>query len=208
MESKDMIMEAAKKLFFEKGYNKTTTREIAETANVNLGLIPYYFKKKGRIAQIIYDNLIDDLFNLEDLKIFECTNSIERLFMSLILIHKRFLENKSYSKFYLELIYDDIVTSKPHKYTISIIEEIIDEFNIKVSEADLYNYMIIIKGAERSLIKKKLENKLRISYVEINKLLVLNNLLLLGIDRKLIDQSLDNCITTIKNHGLFDDLFK
>lgn len=44
--TKEKILDGAQKLFLEHGYTKTTMRMIAQEADVNLGLIPYYFEKK------------------------------------------------------------------------------------------------------------------------------------------------------------------
>ena len=54
-ETKASIISAARELFFEQGYHKTTTRQIAERANINLGLISYYFSSKSEIGAIIYE---------------------------------------------------------------------------------------------------------------------------------------------------------
>ncbi len=43
---KDKILEAAFDLFTKKGFNATTTKEIAITSGVAEGLIFYYFKDK------------------------------------------------------------------------------------------------------------------------------------------------------------------
>lgn len=52
-ETKASIISAARELFFEQGYHKTTTRQIAERANTNLGLISYYFSSKSEIGAIL-----------------------------------------------------------------------------------------------------------------------------------------------------------
>ena len=44
--TKQNIINAAKQLFYENGYNKTGIQDIADYANVKLGTITYYFKKK------------------------------------------------------------------------------------------------------------------------------------------------------------------
>ncbi len=53
--TKQNIINAAKQLFYENGYNKTGIQDIADYANVKLGTITYYFKKK--------DDMISDIYN-------------------------------------------------------------------------------------------------------------------------------------------------
>ncbi len=50
--------------FFEQGYHKTTTRQIAERANINLGLISYYFSSKSEIGAIIYEDIRNEMQSL------------------------------------------------------------------------------------------------------------------------------------------------
>lgn len=42
-DAREALIEAAKTLFIEKGYDGVSTREVAEAAGVNLGAIQYYF---------------------------------------------------------------------------------------------------------------------------------------------------------------------
>ena len=44
-ETKESILRAGRSLFYEHGYKATTARMIAGQANINLGLIDYYFKE-------------------------------------------------------------------------------------------------------------------------------------------------------------------
>lgn len=57
-ETHDAILEAAKQLFFSKGYTSTYNKDIADLAKVNVGLIHYYYQTKGRIALDIYMELL------------------------------------------------------------------------------------------------------------------------------------------------------
>lgn len=51
--SEDKIKEAARTVFYKKGFAATRTRDIAEEANINLGLINYYFRSKSKLFEII-----------------------------------------------------------------------------------------------------------------------------------------------------------
>ncbi len=46
---REALLDAAERLFAEKGYACVGTREIAERAGVNLGMIQYYFGSKGKL---------------------------------------------------------------------------------------------------------------------------------------------------------------
>jgi AcrR family transcriptional regulator len=48
------IIEAAEKLFAEKGFEGTSVRDIAESANVNLAMISYYFGSKEKLMEAMF----------------------------------------------------------------------------------------------------------------------------------------------------------
>ncbi|MBN8548448.1 MAG: TetR/AcrR family transcriptional regulator [Deltaproteobacteria bacterium] len=47
--SREALLEAAERLFAEKGYEAVSTRELAEAAGVNLGAIQYHFGSKAKL---------------------------------------------------------------------------------------------------------------------------------------------------------------
>ncbi len=47
------ILDAARKLFTEKGYDAIKTRDIAKEAGINLALLNYYFRSKEKLFEII-----------------------------------------------------------------------------------------------------------------------------------------------------------
>lgn len=47
------ILDIAKKLFNERGYNNVSTRDIAEALHISKGNLTYYFKKKEEIIEAI-----------------------------------------------------------------------------------------------------------------------------------------------------------
>lgn len=51
--TRDIIIKACRKLFYEKGYSDTTYDDICREAHVNRGSIYYHFKLKENIQQII-----------------------------------------------------------------------------------------------------------------------------------------------------------
>ncbi len=48
------IREAARKVFFEQGYEGAKIRQIAKEAGVNLAMVNYYFRSKGELFESIY----------------------------------------------------------------------------------------------------------------------------------------------------------
>src|ERR1700753_352983 len=51
--TEEKIKQAARKVFTQKGYAATRTRDIAEESGLNLALINYYFRSKEKLFDII-----------------------------------------------------------------------------------------------------------------------------------------------------------
>src|SRR5579872_3178450 len=51
--AEEKIKEAAKKLFTQKGFAATRTRDIAEEAGINLALLNYYFRSKQKLFDLV-----------------------------------------------------------------------------------------------------------------------------------------------------------
>ena len=53
MNSEERIKVAARKVFHQKGYAGTRTRDIAEEAGINHAMVNYYFRSKEKLFQIV-----------------------------------------------------------------------------------------------------------------------------------------------------------
>lgn len=77
--TEEKIKEAARKLFTQKGFAATRTRDIAEEAGINLALLNYYFRSKQKLFDLIMmenfrqflggmsANFVDDNLSMEEL---------------------------------------------------------------------------------------------------------------------------------------------
>ncbi|WP_293717016.1 TetR family transcriptional regulator [uncultured Parabacteroides sp.] len=58
----EKIIDAAREVFFEKGYSGATMRDIASKAEVNLALLHYYYRTKEKIFDIVLNQAFVTLF--------------------------------------------------------------------------------------------------------------------------------------------------
>jgi len=63
-ETRERIINAAVKLFSQKGYDATRVNDIASVANVNKALIYYYFKSKHDILDFMVDSLLNNALSI------------------------------------------------------------------------------------------------------------------------------------------------
>ncbi|AWK02945.1 TetR family transcriptional regulator [Flavobacterium crocinum] len=62
--TEEKIIEAARKVFTEKGYAATRTRDIAEEAGLNLALLNYYFRSKEKLFSLVMAEKVGQLFGI------------------------------------------------------------------------------------------------------------------------------------------------
>jgi len=59
----DSILLSAEKLFAEKGFEGTSTREISKAANANISMIAYYFGSKEKLLERIFEYRMKESVN-------------------------------------------------------------------------------------------------------------------------------------------------
>lgn len=62
LSTEEKIKDAAKKIFLEKGFGSTTTRDIAECADTNIALVNYYFRSKERLFHEVFRESFGETF--------------------------------------------------------------------------------------------------------------------------------------------------
>ncbi|MDR1170828.1 MAG: TetR/AcrR family transcriptional regulator [Bacteroidales bacterium] len=62
--TEEKIKKAARKIFRQKGYASTRTRDIAEEAGINLALLNYYFRSKEKLFEMVMAEGLNQLFSL------------------------------------------------------------------------------------------------------------------------------------------------
>ncbi|WP_233457025.1 TetR/AcrR family transcriptional regulator [Blautia producta] len=58
---KGELLDAAQKLFVEKGYAKTTVTDILNVHGLSKGVFYYYFKSKEEVMDAIIQRMVDDM---------------------------------------------------------------------------------------------------------------------------------------------------
>jgi TetR/AcrR family transcriptional regulator len=61
--SEDKIKEAARRVFLKKGFDGTTSRDIAREADMNIALTNYYFRSKEKLFLEIFRETLETYFN-------------------------------------------------------------------------------------------------------------------------------------------------
>lgn len=139
------IMLSAEKLFAEKGFSATSTREISAAANVNISMISYYFGSKEKLFEKIFEYRMHQGLDFASGVMEKDINAWEKL----ILILDRYVERvKTLRDFYLILQREQINYSNPA--TIIFIK------NSKKNFIEIYG-KLIEEGWNSGIFKRKPE---------------------------------------------------
>lgn len=120
--TRDCILKSSRSLFYKFGYKATTSRMIAEQADINLGLFNYYFHGKEEIAALIYidvRNSFESLFLSSEPQ----TTDLDMFFISSALELRLCLECMPFGRFYDEIILSPFIHQRLLDFNTSRIEE-------------------------------------------------------------------------------------
>lgn len=92
--TESIIKEAARKVFHQKGYAATRTRDIAEEAGLNLALLNYYFKSKEKLFEIITFETLFNFMNTLGIVFHDENSSFEEKIEALATRYIDFLSNE------------------------------------------------------------------------------------------------------------------
>jgi AcrR family transcriptional regulator len=83
------IINAARKVFQEKGFKEATMRNIADEAKINMAMLHYYFRSKENLFYIVFDEAFSQLYeqvvkvlSSEEFDIFEKIRNIVNEYIS------------------------------------------------------------------------------------------------------------------------------
>lgn len=138
------ILFHAEKLFAEKGFEGTSTREISKAANVNISMISYYFGSKEKLFEKLFELRINEGKNYA-IEILEKNNINEWEKMNLIL--DRYIERvRKMSNFFCIMQTEQLTNKNP---------QIVDFLkNSKLNYLKVYE-RLIKEGCEKKIFSKR-----------------------------------------------------
>ncbi|MFT4537539.1 MAG: AcrR family transcriptional regulator [Saprospiraceae bacterium] len=131
------IKEAARKVFLEKGFAATKTREIAEAADINLALLNYYFRSKKKLYDIIMIETLQS-FSSGVISIFNDESTSIREKVSLFVNH-----------------YIDLLTQNENvaPFIINAVRDNPEEYISKIGILDKVKGSIFIQQFQEGMVK-------------------------------------------------------
>ncbi|MPW25466.1 TetR family transcriptional regulator [Alkalibaculum sp. M08DMB] len=193
--TKKLILDTAYNMINERGYCKTTFREIAKESNLSLGAITHHFKEKSDLA-----------YRLSLLSSKHFYNSITKIIKShkLDLITgdsvyictyvKIHLSDDRCMSYYYDLVRDNCL----HKISIEMYYmQFLRKFNhlnIRVTNQTVYSCSLVLIGMLSEFVRAKKENHLRLNVEEMVDIYMIQTLSLLQLSGEEIE-----CVMNVTN---------
>lgn len=189
------ILHAAQQLFLEKGFQATTTRDIASKAGVTLGLIPYYYKTKEALAHKVAYDMMDHFYHQFDHERLSLLCAAERMYLLNLLIYKKMFTDTTFGTFLFELAATTETTDEPTEVFITLSQQVIQDYRLQVTAEENELYLCAMMGARKMLLKKYWRREIQLTYDHLTDLIISNYLYNLGLS----DEEIAQIISTGQN---------
>ena len=152
--TRNKIYSVAKRLFYEQGVEATTYAQICDGAEVNRGLIPYYFKGKPNIAIAVFNDFLDGIEKAIDQQWHpgELIDH-ERNIIYELLEFRLFTHDKNALRFYSEILGD----RRYQDATLGTQEEVMRQLaagsGVEITPAEMRTITSMVNGTESELVK-------------------------------------------------------
>ena len=93
LSTEEKIMQAAKKLFTQKGFAATRTRDIAKEAGINLALLNYYFRSKEKLFDIVMIDNFRQFIKGISIHLLHDASTVEEKIQRIVTAYIDFLNN-------------------------------------------------------------------------------------------------------------------
>lgn len=162
-DAKEKILKTSAELFYEKGYNRTSMREIASEAQVSLALVTYHLKTKETLAANVINRYTSEVaFFFEKHKTAFPDEFCYFVVMNWMAL-RIFYEDQKLMRFYTEMHVIDLFNRRIENF-FQWIEFIHQHSNAPLNENEIKIAITTANAVERGLLLGKKENTIQISF--------------------------------------------
>ena len=188
-QTKSNIITTAKILFYENGYNKTGIQDIADRADVKLGTITYYYKKK--------DDMITDIYNVFFLALYDYVSSVSenlnlytKYCYALVLYYEAILNDEHNKTLYYEVLVKNVNPHGRTNITNTLNRSCLDFLNKNYIEADLEVIARSEYGARKELFIDLYEKNIKFTSRAMIYFFIRNLFRLMNLDGEMIENTI------------------
>ncbi len=191
IQTRNLIYQSAKKIFYENGYKKARIQDITDMAGVPIGLFTYYFKSKDGIVQHFFSEFLTQIsLHVNESVDIGTEHSIKRHALVSCIFFDIIFEDQNNRRFFYETIQKKSNYRILSKTVNKVYQHYLDDFNIEISDREFDDLLRIDFGARREFFLYYMEEGKQRSIGEIVHLI--NGIFprLIRIDQAVIDKEL------------------
>lgn len=182
-EKRNKILDAAIELFLEKGYSKTTTREIAEASGMERGHLYYYYRKK---EDILFDWYMRLLTRIDD-AVMEKYGKIDDPYLLVsifdVVFYRYFFGDSKRTELFVSVLSNRHLCRMKADKTCEFYQKLFESSGADISEEDTRQLLSVIIGTEGELIYDKENGAITLDYEQIIDKIIDLQLYLFGFGR-------------------------
>lgn len=164
-QKRNTILRVAKKLFWENGYESTTTRQICDVSNISTGLLFFYFESKNVLFNNVIDDIFNDFFDVIKKYAFARNEPFQRYSTAMMFAYSMLLENEKFRKLYRSALNSSstwmLIAHKLDEFMKILLEDSGYEIN-----DDFFPNILALCGAERALLINVIDGNISIGIEE------------------------------------------
>lgn len=203
---KEFIYSNAKTILYNKGYTKTTIKEIASYSDIPVSLVHYYFRKKDDILKNIYADFLNNIYSFlhsNNLDIFH--NTLLTYTVTQRIYYEIILRDKNNSRVYHEVLQSRSNWELVEESSKETYQKIIQENDVIITDELFKSYILLEFGARREFFLEYFKGNINLPPQEVASLLAAISPRLYKIDQRYIDNVLLDSLS-IFNSLTLDDL--
>ncbi|ABR48244.1 transcriptional regulator, TetR family [Alkaliphilus metalliredigens QYMF] len=198
--TKERIYITAKEMFYNKGYKKTTMKDIADELDISLGNLTYHFKTKDTIVINIFADYLDNIYEFIWDKVDSSADAYYKHFFVTIVFYKVILTNPNNKRFFGEIMKTKSFYKLLSDRISNIYQGFIQDYHLRVSPSQYKGILLADFGARREVMLSYLEGTIKMPIEDLAILIFSNTSKLLGIHEKIIFKTSHNAYTASKQY--------
>lgn len=152
------IVEAAKKLFHQKGYAQTSVKDICAESQAKAGTLTYYFRTKYDLVREIYEEIFQKSYEFVENHLDREVNSLEKNAIVAFVYFQAISADENTSRFHLEILEMGSVGDYIARIAFPVARQFIKDLKLGFTDRELNDINMADNGVSRELFTSFLRN--------------------------------------------------
>ncbi len=196
MRTKMRILESAKKVFYENGYDDAIVQQIADESETTLGSLTYHFATKATIVDAIMSEYLSAIKErIQSTYKKDKLNHFKEHFFLTIIYYNNLLNDEKTKRFYYETHLNSALFDFLFRDIGSIYQGFIRDFNLRITPSEFEAILIADLGARRASAMAFYNGQIQMSVNEFAAFLISNTGRMFSIQEDIIYESYKEALT-------------